>query len=39
MQEALKRYTEDTRRAYGVEMQIRVGLISAARKLCGAGTT
>jgi class 3 adenylate cyclase/tetratricopeptide (TPR) repeat protein len=28
MQEALKRYTEDTRRAYGVEVQIRVGLNS-----------
>jgi class 3 adenylate cyclase len=26
MQEALKRYADDTRRAYGVELQIRVGL-------------
>jgi class 3 adenylate cyclase/tetratricopeptide (TPR) repeat protein len=28
MQEALKRYAEDTRRAHGVEVQIRVGLNS-----------
>jgi len=28
MQESLKRYTDDTRRAHGVEVQIRVGLNS-----------
>src|SRR5215472_15669986 len=38
MQESLKRYTDDTRRAHGVEVQIRVGLNSGEVVLRAVGS-
>jgi class 3 adenylate cyclase/tetratricopeptide (TPR) repeat protein len=38
MQESLKRYTDDTRRAHGVEIQIRVGLNSGEVVVRSVGT-